>query len=111
MTWRRLRVLVEHLPPESATKTTARDTADPRELAALPAPDGYGPWSNTELRLADVYDALQWVVYAIYHAQGGKPRKPDPYPRPGVPDRRRRRRMSPAAAAYLARLRANRGAA
>jgi hypothetical protein len=106
-----LRVLVDHLPPESATKTAAREELTPEDLAAMPAPSGYGPWSNVELRLADVHDALQWVIYAVYHSQGGKPKKPDPYPRPGVASKRQGRKVSAEGLAYLQRLRENRGAA
>lgn len=103
--------LIEHLPPESASKTAARDEADPADLARLPAPKGHGPWSAVEMRLADVIDQLSWVTYAIYHSQGGKPKRPKPYPRPGVADQNKPRQVGGRALAYLQRLRANRGAA
>ena len=37
------------------------------------------------MRLAQVMDLLQWVIYAVYSSQGGKPHKPQPTMRPGVP--------------------------
>lgn len=111
LTWRRVQTLVDHLPPESASKTAARDEMDPAELAALPKPAGHGPWSAVEMRLADIIDQLSWVVYAVYHSQGGKPKKPQPFPRPGVKDAKVPRRDTPEGVAYLQRLRRNRGAA
>lgn len=106
-----MQTLVDHLPPESASKTAARDEMDPAELAALPKPDGHGPWSAVEMRLADIIDQLSWLIYATYHAQGGKPKKPTPVPRPGVKDTKQPRKATPEGLAYLQRLRTNRGAA
>lgn len=111
LTWRRIQILVDHLPPESACKTAGREEMDPADLAALPAPSGHGPWSQVEMRLADLYDQLSWLIYATYHAQGGKPKRPKPYPRPGVADDRRKRRVTPEGVAYLQRLRQRHGAA
>jgi hypothetical protein len=87
MTWRELGVLVDHLPPESATVTAIRDGMSPEELADLPQPEGHGPWSRTEQLLADVCDRLDWVIYAVYASEGGKPQQPKPMRRPGVVDR------------------------
>lgn len=84
LTWRLLKDLVDHLPPESACKTAAREELTPAELAALPAPAGHGPWSHSEQLLAAIVDKLGWVVYGLYHSQGGRPGKPKPIPRPGV---------------------------
>lgn len=111
LTWRLLKVLVDYLPAESACKTAARDEMDPADLAALPSPAGHGPWSGVELRLADLYDQLAWVIYAIYHAQGGKPKKPEPFPRPGVETKRnpQKRVVTEEGLAYLERLRRQRG--
>ncbi len=86
MTWRKLQNLVNRLPPESHTKTAARDELTDDELAELAEQprEGRGRWSHTDHLLAHLSDQLGWVMYAIFAAQGGKPAKPNPYPRPGV---------------------------
>lgn len=84
MTWRELGVLVDHLPPESATVTAIRDGMTPEQLAALPKPEGYGPWSRMEALMADIYDQLGWLIYVVAAANGGKPKEPKPMARPGV---------------------------
>lgn len=110
MTWRRVETLVNGLPPESGCKTSARDEMTPEQAASLPKVDGHGPWSAVEMRLADIIDQLGWVIFATYAAQGGKPKKPAPFPRPGVKCKPRARPASPAGHAYLDQLRRNRGA-
>lgn len=45
---------------------------------------GHGPLSRQDMFLIDLKDQLSWVEYAIYRSQGGKPRQPEPAPRPGV---------------------------
>lgn len=90
MTYRRVQVLVDYaLPSESATKTAVRDDLTPEQTAEL-AEDTvtrrHGPWSKSDMLLAAIIDRLGWVVYAAYHSQGGKPNKPQPYPRPGIGD-------------------------
>lgn len=92
LTYRRLQVLVDHLPPESATKTALRESipeADREKLAKLPRA-GHGPWSQQEMLLAAVADRLAWVVYAVYAVHNAKPEQPSPIPRPGVSTRPRR---------------------
>lgn len=87
LTYRRVQGFVDLLPPESATKSAARDDLGPERLAQLAEQQestGYGPWSFTDFKLANLIDKLDWVIYAIYSAQGGRPKKPEPYPRPGV---------------------------
>ena len=54
MSWRRLRVLIQHLPPESATWTALRNELSPAELAAQ-AEKGrpeLGRWSQLEQLIA-----------------------------------------------------------
>lgn len=106
MTWRRLKVLVDGLPGESLTKTAVRDALDDDELLdmAKEPPRGHGPWSNTDLLLASAIDHLKWVIFAVYAAQGGKPKRPEPTPRPGV--KRKQRRLGADQFAHLQRLRA-----
>lgn len=86
MTFRRVRILLDRLPPESITKTAMRENLPPAELAARThtEPDSHGPWSHTEMLLARVIDQLGIIEYAVYRSQGGKPPEPKPTPRPGV---------------------------
>lgn len=87
MTYRRLQVFIDRLPPESSTKTAIRDDLGEVNLAKMAQEqpqDGYGPWSHTDMRLAALIDKVSWLIYAVYHAQGGKPKEPKQFPRPGV---------------------------
>lgn len=88
LTWRRLGVLVEELPPGSA-------------LAARLNPSMR--WSNTEHLLAALVDL---AANGNWQRGGGKGRKPKPIPRPGKSTGRRigRTNRSPReVATYLAR--------
>jgi hypothetical protein len=98
---RRLGVLIDHLPPESATRTALRDSMTPEQVAALPAREGDGPWSLADHLLARVGDGIDWLVWAKSDQAAEKPR---PFPRPGV-KRDNVRAINPAADAYLANLR------
>jgi hypothetical protein len=112
LSWRRLGVLVEHLPPESATKTALRDELDDgalERLAALPR-RGHGPWSHVELLLAAVHDSLERLIYVQYARAGAKVKPPEPMPRPGVSSGNVRA-INPAAREYLERVRAKNAAA
>ena len=51
--------------------------------------------------LAANLDRLGWIIYALYHSRGGKPAKPEPYPRPGITPAGTARPVSPAAVAML----------
>lgn len=84
MTYRRVRVLIDGLPPESMVKTAIRDTMTADDFANAPEPDGWGPWSKTDELLAILADRMAWLVYAVYASQGGKPTEPEPMHRPGV---------------------------
>lgn len=60
--------------PEMAEKAVSQ--SDPSEA----------PWSQTEMLLAAMTDAirrLEWM-YATVHAKGSAPKAPEPLPRPGV---------------------------
>ncbi len=64
-----------------------RNTMTDAELAAYAKANKtkqHGSWSNVEYLLATIIDSLAMNEYAIYRAQGGKPRKPELFPRPGV---------------------------
>ena len=106
MTWRRLQVLVDHLPPESATKTAVRDSLTDDELAQAHTADaGHGSWSHGELLGAAQVDVLRLILHVLVLANGGKSTAPQPWPRPGVGRHRRAPQLD--AAAYVARLRAD----
>lgn len=87
LTWRRLRVFIDALPAESATKTAIRDAMPEEKLLEMAGepPASHGPWSRTDHLMAQVIDLLKWLIFATYAVQGGHPNEPDPLPRPGVP--------------------------
>lgn len=88
LSWRRLGALIRPLPPESAFKTALRNAAPVEELkekVADVAAD-YGPWSQTDMLLAEMIDTLRWLQWAKTKDAAAEPPKnaPTPYPRPGV---------------------------
>ncbi|MBB1253168.1 hypothetical protein H3146_07260 [Streptomyces sp. OF3] len=99
MTWRRLRVLIQHLPPESHTMTALRNAMPAEELTeAQESGDATkGRWSQAEQLLATIADrvaALEHItVLAHSDGKGRKPEPPKPIPRPGVQDRSRKPRV------------------
>jgi hypothetical protein len=86
LSWRLLGNLVRHLPPESATKTALRNRMSDAEIAqaAKSADPSQGQWSQLEMLMASVSDKLSWLLHITLVAKGGKPKKPEPTPRPGV---------------------------
>lgn len=87
MSLRRLRVLIEHLPPESSTKTALRNAVPTEQLEEASGegrPD-LAPWSGTETLLAQVKDELRLLRMVTVAANGGKPGEFVPTPRPGIP--------------------------
>jgi hypothetical protein len=90
MTWRQLRVLIQHLPPESATMTALRNALDPAEYEqqARNGRPEEGRWSMTEQLLAGISDSLHQLEYILILAnssgKGHKPKRPTPMRRPGV---------------------------
>lgn len=115
LTYRRVRVLLDRLPPESATKTAIRDQLTDEQLAQYAEDhptDGHGSLSRQDMILFDVIDHLKWVEYGLYASQGGKPNKPSPTPRPGVVDPKKKTEKTPPSAeglAFLALVRERRG--
>lgn len=79
-------MLIEHLPPESATKTAIRNSIDPAELenAGEGRPD-LAPWSGTETLLAAVKDEIRLLRHTLLAVNGNKPGEFTPTPRPGIP--------------------------
>lgn len=113
MTWRLAGLLIERLPPESATKTAIRDSLTPEQLAAHRGDDGdterrFGPYSNLDMHMAVLIDEIRWLRYAVYASVGADPEEPKPYPRPGLTAAKK---VSPEALDYLARLKAERATA
>ena len=86
MTWRLLGNLIRHLPPESATKTALRNKMADGEISqtAKAADPSKGQWSQQEMLLASLIDAVRWLIHVTLISNGGKSKKPDPTPRPGV---------------------------
>jgi hypothetical protein len=87
MSLRKLRVLIEHLPPESATKTALRNSVpvEALETATGESRPDLAPWSGTEILLASVKDEVRLLRMVMVAANGGKPGEFEPTPRPGVP--------------------------
>lgn len=105
LTLRRLGVLIEYLPPESATRTAMRDAMSDDERTRLSEgvqPPGYGPWSHTDLLLARVIDVLEFLRYQGLALKGVKAQPPALLPRPGVA---RPKAPSAAGVAYLTEMR------
>ncbi|WP_367572157.1 hypothetical protein [Streptomyces globisporus] len=90
MSPRRLRVLIQRLPPESATMTALRNALTPEEYEeqARNGKPEEGRWSVLEQLVAGLTDAvreLQYItVVANSDGKGRKPQRPEPMRRPGV---------------------------
>lgn len=99
LTWRKLGVLIKHLPPESATMTALRN-AVPAELLARESADadpGRAPWSHTQMLVAAQLDTLRLILHVLIAANGGKPGEPPaPIRRPGIAGEKKRRRLTAA---------------
>ncbi|WP_405927917.1 hypothetical protein OG554_03710 [Streptomyces griseus] len=82
-----MRIWIEHLPQESATKTALRN-AVPDDVMAQASND-YRPdkaqWSRVETLLVELKDELTLNRLVAIAAAGGKPGEFTPTPRPGVP--------------------------
>ena len=107
MSWRRLRVLIQHLPPESATWTALRNSTDPAELAAQ-AEKGEpekGRWSQQEQLIATLVDAirrLEWVLICDNTEKKTKrPDPPEPMRRPGAGPRKKKAQLTEGSANRL----------
>ncbi|MGW7350941.1 hypothetical protein [Streptomyces sp. NPDC054784] len=93
--WRWLRVLIQHLPPESHTMTALRNSLSEEELNAQAdkADPEKGRWSSAEQLLALVVDRLALLDYtliAVNTEKGQKrPKLPEPLPRPGAKPRKK----------------------
>ncbi|MGW9399355.1 hypothetical protein [Streptomyces sp. NPDC055642] len=100
MSWRRLRVLIQHLPPESATWTALRNAmpdADLSEQAEKGEPEK-GRWSQQEQLLATAVDAirrLEWVLICVNtEKKSQRPDPPEPMRRPGAGPRKSKAQLT-----------------
>lgn len=93
LTWGKLRVLIQHLPPESATKTALRNELSDAEIKkyAQQADPSRGQWSHLEMLVASLLDAVRHLQVTLIRVNGGKAKLPDPTPRPGVRPKVRKR--------------------
>ena len=69
---------VTYLPPDSALKQELNE--DNTWLTCV----------HTDMLLAAIYDQLAAFQYTYLRANGGKPKRPKPLPRPGVKDKAQR---------------------
>ncbi|WP_329215296.1 hypothetical protein OG352_06535 [Streptomyces sp. NBC_01485] len=110
MSWRRLRVLIEHLPPESATWTALRNSLSDEELAkqAEKGEPEKARWSQTEQLLALVADRVADVGFVLRAVntdkKSTKPRPPEPIRRPGAKPPRLKQQINEAQANTLFKL-------
>lgn len=107
MSWRRLRVLIQHLPPESATWTALRNAMPPAELDAQ-AETGEpekGRWSQLEQLIAASVDAtrrVEWVLLCSnIEKKSQRPDPPEPMRRPGAGPRKKRAMLNERSAGTL----------
>lgn len=110
MTWRQLRVLIQHLPPESATMTALRN-AMPDEEIAEQADEGRpeeGRWSQLEQLVAVVADRVARVEYVLRcvntEKKKDRPEPPEPIRRPGAKPPRPKAKLTDAGANTLFQL-------
>lgn len=84
---RTLRIWIEQLPPESATKTAMRNAIPLETLreASRDARPDLGQWSGVETLLASLKDEVTRLLHVTIAANGGKPGEFEPTPRPGIP--------------------------
>ncbi|WP_275558482.1 hypothetical protein [Streptomyces sp. 5-6(2022)] len=107
MTWRRLRVIIQHLPPESHTMTALRNAMSDEELAeqAESGEPDRARWSQAEQLLALIVDRLARLEYVTVLAnsdgKGRKPTPPEPIARPGAKPRKPKPKMSESSASIL----------
>ncbi|MEV0917829.1 hypothetical protein AB0I93_26675 [Streptomyces sp. NPDC049967] len=110
MTWRQLRVLIQNLPPESATMTALRNAMSPEEYesqARKGRPED-GRWSMSEQLLAGITDSLHQLEYILVAVNSGgkgrKPKRPEPMRRPGVAPKKTESRLTDRGAETLFKL-------
>lgn len=91
MTWRKLYVLVTHLPPESATATQRRlDADDSGEVSSAPPNPDAEQWGRADFLLASIRDEMHFFRHHYLQSKSKTRLKwqPEPLPRPGIGKRR-----------------------
>lgn len=107
LTWRRLRTLIEGLPPESATWTAIRNATPVDELADLAeeSEPEKAPWSRQEMLTAQLVDAVNngtYILKLAHSDKGAQVKPPVPVRRPGWrPPADQKQPPTAAAMAYL----------
>lgn len=111
MSWRRLRVLIQNLPAESATWTALRNglTAEEISRQSEHGEPEKGRWSQADQLLASAVDAIrrvEWVLWSVNIEQRSKrPDPPEPMRRPGAgPKAKKRARLTEDSAGTLFQL-------
>lgn len=110
MSWRRLRVLIQHLPPESHTMTALRNSLTEEELdeQADQGEPEHGRWSQLEQLLALLIDVQRQQLYAFTCAntesKAKRPDAPEPIARPGAKPRRPKPKLTDDSAEALFQL-------
>ena len=105
LSFRRLALLIRHLPSDSWTQTKLRDENE-NELVEpdTDAPRSFGPWALENYQLAQLRDEIAALRFVVAHTAGNKDYpEPAPTPRPGA--NRPIRRQTAAGIAYLKKLR------
>lgn len=116
MSARRLRVLIQRLPPESATWTALRNAMSDEELAeqAEKGEPEKGRWSQLEQLMAANLDATRRVEYVLICAntesKSKRPDPPEPTRRPGGKPPRPKSALTDAGANFLFNLTRDRAA-
>ncbi|MFJ4785160.1 hypothetical protein [Streptomyces sp. NPDC088794] len=106
MSWRKVRVLIQHLPPESATWTALRNGLADEDLAeqAEKGEPEKARWSQGEQLIAQVADRVAELTYVFSLANSGKgrkPKRPEPIRRPGVKPVKPKQKLTEAQANHL----------
>jgi hypothetical protein len=110
LSWRRLRILIEGLPPHSRTMTAMRNDTPAEELAkqAEHGEPEKARWSQLEQLVAVVADRvarLEWVLLCVNIEQKSKrPDPPEPIRRPGAKPRKAKPKLTEKSANTLLKL-------
>ena len=107
--WRWLRVVIEHLPPESHTMTALRNELTPMQLAeqADKGEPEKARWSQLEQLIASNIDATRRVEWALWSVNTEKKKRsdpPDPMRRPGAGPKKTRAQLTEKSADKLLKL-------
>lgn len=99
MTVRRLRVLIQRLPQESATWTALRNKLTPMELAeqAEKGEPEKARWSQQEQLTATLVDAVrkvEWVLWCVNTEKNKRPDPPEPMRRPGAGPKKQKAQLT-----------------